>query len=40
MDFTFAIGIVGSLVLITGAAWPEPKEKTVPVKSLMRRKKH
>lgn len=34
MDFTFAVGIVGSLVLVTGAAWPEPKKKTIPVKSI------
>lgn len=27
MDITFATGLIGSLILITGAAWPETKVK-------------
>ena len=34
MDYTFWTGILGSLSLVAGAAWPEPKAKTVPVKSV------
>ncbi|MBN1258367.1 hypothetical protein JXA05_01275 [Candidatus Peregrinibacteria bacterium] len=33
MDITFWTGIVGSLVLVTGAAWPEPKTGTPPTRS-------
>ena len=34
MDYIFWIGIVGSLILVTGAALPEPVGKIHPVKSL------
>ena len=32
-DITFWIGIIGSLILVTGAAWPGEVEHTAPVKS-------
>lgn len=34
MDYIFVTGLVGSLVLVTGAAWPETKNIKHPVKSL------
>lgn len=34
MDYIFATGLIGSLILVTGAAWPEPKKYKHPVKSL------
>lgn len=34
MDYIFFTGLIGSLVLVTGAAWPEPKNVKHPVKSL------
>jgi len=35
MDYIFFTGLIGSLVLVTGAAWPpEPKTAKHPVKSL------
>jgi hypothetical protein len=34
MSFLFITGLIGSLVLVTGAAWPEPKAGTQPVYSL------
>lgn len=34
MDYIFITGLVGSLVLITGAAWPEAKDIKHPEKSL------
>ncbi len=34
MDFTFLTGLVGSLVLVSGAAWPESKKLRHPVKSV------
>ncbi len=34
MDYIFIIGLVGSLVLVTGAAWPEAKDVKHPAKSL------
>lgn len=33
MDYIFWLGIVGSLILVTGAAWPIPKGVKHPVKS-------
>ncbi len=32
-DLTFWVGILGSLILVTGAAWPMDKEGTKPTKS-------
>ena len=34
MDYIFLTGLVGSLVLVTGAAWPESKDINHPTKSL------
>jgi len=34
MDYIFWTGLVGSLVLVTGAAWPEVKDVKYPAKSL------
>lgn len=34
MDYIFLAGLVGSLVLVTGAGWPETKDVTHPTKSL------
>lgn len=34
MDYIFATGLVGSLILVTGAAWPEIKDVKHPTKSL------
>jgi hypothetical protein len=34
MNLTFAIGLLGSLVLVTGAAWPASKKKTHPARSI------
>src|SRR4030042_4870855 len=34
MDYIFIIGLVGSLVLVTGAAWPEAKDVKHPAKAL------
>lgn len=34
MDYIFLTGLVGSLVLVTGAAWPEIKDVKHPTKSL------
>ncbi len=34
MDYIFWTGLVGSLVLVTGAAWPEIKDVKHPAKSL------
>lgn len=34
ISYIFITGLVGSLVLVTGAAWPEPKSPKHPVKSL------
>ncbi len=34
MDYIFITGLVGSLVLVTGAAWPEAKDVKHPTKSL------
>lgn len=34
ISYIFFTGLVGSLVLVTGAAWPEPKSPKHPVKSL------
>lgn len=34
MNLIFVTGLIGSLVLVTGAAWPEPKAGTQPVYSL------
>lgn len=35
MDYIFWTGVLGSLVLVTGAAWPEPKKDTKhPIKSI------
>lgn len=33
MDYILSIGIIGSLVLLMGAAWPEPKSPLAPIKS-------
>ncbi|PIQ78479.1 hypothetical protein COV82_00820 [Candidatus Peregrinibacteria bacterium CG11_big_fil_rev_8_21_14_0_20_46_8] len=33
MDYIFVTGIIGSLVLVTGAAWPESKKARHPVQS-------
>ena len=33
MDFTFLTGLIGSLILVTGAAWPDSKKVSHPVKS-------
>lgn len=33
MDYIFLTGLLGSLVLVTGAAWPEIKEVNHPAKS-------
>ena len=32
-DITFWVGIIGSLILVTGAGWPGEKEHTAPTKS-------
>ena len=34
MDYIFYTGLFGSLVLVTGAAWPPPKKKKHPTKAL------
>lgn len=34
MTTTFLIGLIGSLILVTGAAWPESKDVTHPMKSI------
>lgn len=34
MDFSFFIGLIGSLVLVTGAAWPESKKPQHPTQSI------
>ncbi|MDP2642732.1 MAG: hypothetical protein Q8P62_02740 [Candidatus Peregrinibacteria bacterium] len=34
MDYIFFTGIIGSLILVTGAAWPESKDVKHPMKSL------
>jgi hypothetical protein len=34
MDYIFPTGLLGSLVLIAGAAWPEGRKKLAPVKSV------
>jgi len=34
MDYIFLAGLVGSILLVIGAAWPEPKKKMHPVKSV------
>ena len=34
MDYIFWTGLVGSLILVTGAAWPEAKDVKHPAKSL------
>lgn len=34
MNYIFITGLVGSLVLVTGAAWPEAKDVTHPARSL------
>lgn len=34
MDTIFLTGLIGSLVLVTGAAWPEPKQKKHPAQSI------
>jgi hypothetical protein len=34
MDSIFLTGLIGSLILVSGAAWPEGKDVTHPVKSL------
>jgi hypothetical protein len=33
-NIPFLTGLVGSLILVAGAAWPEPKTAKVPVKSI------
>ncbi|MBN2087430.1 hypothetical protein JW758_03715 [Candidatus Peregrinibacteria bacterium] len=33
MDYIFITGLIGSLILVTGAAWPEGKDLTHPIKS-------
>ncbi|MBT6068379.1 hypothetical protein HOG48_01345 [Candidatus Peregrinibacteria bacterium] len=33
MDYTFLTGLIGSLVVVTGAAWPEKKGEHLPTKS-------
>lgn len=34
MDYIFLTGLIGSLILVTGAAWPNPKKIGHPAKSL------
>lgn len=34
MTTTFLTGLIGSLILLTGAAWPEPKKITHNIKSI------
>ena len=34
MDYIFFTGLLGSLVLVTGAAWPESKKSVKPIKSV------
>lgn len=34
MDYIFSTGLLGSLVLIAGAAWPEGRKNLAPVKSV------
>lgn len=34
MDYVFLTGLIGSLILVTGAAWPEGKKIKHPVKSI------
>lgn len=34
MDYIFLTGLIGSLVLVTGAAWPEAKNVKRPMKSI------
>ena len=33
IDYIFIIGLIGSLILVTGAAWPEGKDLVHPMKS-------
>jgi hypothetical protein len=34
MDYIFLTGLIGSLILVTGAAWPEAKDVNHPTKSI------
>jgi len=34
MNSAFLTGLIGSLILVTGAAWPEPKNSKHPMQSL------
>ncbi len=34
MDYIFLIGLIGSLILVTGAAWPENEDINHPTKSI------
>jgi len=34
MDYIFWIGVIGSLILVTGAAWPNPKTAQHPARSI------
>ncbi len=34
MNYIFKTGVIGSLALITGASWPEPKNTDHPKKSI------
>lgn len=34
MDYIFFVGILGSLILVTGAAWPESRRGSNPIKSI------
>ncbi len=33
-DYIFLTGLIGSLILVTGAAWPEPKDISHPAKAV------
>ena len=34
MDYIFITGVIGSLFVVTGAAWPKAKDTKQPTKSL------
>jgi len=34
MDLNFITGLIGSLILVTGAGWPEPKKMVSPMHSI------
>jgi len=34
VDYAFLVGLIGSIILVVGSAWPEPKKKKHPTKSI------